>query len=134
MEKEDNIRWKQRFQNFGKALHFLENAIKIESPDITQKAGLIQFFEISFELSWKLLKDYLEEQGFKDIRSPKDSIKTAYEIGLINNGHTWLEALNDRNLTFHTYDEVLADKVTMEIIQNYYPLLNHLFKKLNSEN
>jgi nucleotidyltransferase substrate binding protein (TIGR01987 family) len=133
MEKEDDLRWKQRFQNFEKALHFLENAIKIESPDITQKAGLIQFFEISFELSWKLLKDYLEEEGFKDIRSPKDSIKTAFEIGLINDGHTWLDALNDRNLTSHTYDEVLADKVIMEIIHNYYPLLNQLYKKLNQE-
>ncbi|WPR75004.1 hypothetical protein [Algoriphagus sp. NG3] len=42
----DNIRWKQRFSNFNKAMNHLENALQIENPDIVQKAGIIQFFEI----------------------------------------------------------------------------------------
>ena len=70
MENQD-IRWKQRFQNFSKALDYLETALKIENPDIIQKAGIIQFFEMNFELSWNLVKDYLEEQGFVDVKSPR---------------------------------------------------------------
>lgn len=47
MENQD-IRWKQRFQNLSKALDYLETALKIENPDIIQKAGIIQFFEMNF--------------------------------------------------------------------------------------
>ena len=60
MGKED-IRWKQRFQNFEKTLNYLEDALNIEKPDIIQKAGTIQFFEMTFELAWNTMKDFLEE-------------------------------------------------------------------------
>ncbi len=46
-----DIRWKQRFQNFTKALNYLELALNIEKPNIVQKAGIIQFFEKGFELA-----------------------------------------------------------------------------------
>lgn len=131
--KNEEIRWKQRFENFRKSLGFLENAINIEEPDLTQKAGLIQFFEITFELSWNLMKDYLEEKGFADLRSPRDSIKTAFETELIKDGHTWLIALKNRNLTSHTYDEQLADIIVSEIKGSYYPLLKDLHDKLTPE-
>ncbi len=70
-----DIRWKQRFQNFSKSMEHLENALQIPSPDIVQKAGVIHFFEMSFELSWNMVKDYLEDQGFVDIKSPEGCTK-----------------------------------------------------------
>ena len=91
----DDIRWKQRLSNFQKALAHLSDAVELKNPSIIQQAGTIQFFEMSFELAWKTLKDYLEEQGFIDIKSPKATIKKAYEISLIEDGHLWLEALED---------------------------------------
>lgn len=127
---EQDIRWKQRFQNLEKSLRFLELAMKIENPDIIQKAGMIQFFEVSFELSWNVMKDYLEEQGFFELRSPRDTIKKAFEIGLITDGHTWMQALQNRNLTAHTYDEKMAEEVTEEIKLVYYPLLQEIYTKL----
>jgi len=68
-------RWQQRFQNFEKTLLFLEEAIAINAPSIFEQAGLIQFFEINFELSWNVMKEYMEAQGITDLRSPRDSIK-----------------------------------------------------------
>ena len=127
------IRWKQRFQNLEKSLGFLEQAISIEDPDIIQKAGLIQFFEISFELTWNVMKEYLEEQGFQDIRSPRDTIKKAFETELITNGHIWLQTLQNRNLTSHTYDEETADRVVKEISTIYHPLLKEVYNKLKPE-
>ncbi|WP_149241149.1 nucleotidyltransferase substrate binding protein [Dyadobacter sp. 32] len=127
------IRWKQRFQNLEKSLGFLEQAIAIEDPDIIQKAGLIQFFEISFELTWNVMKEYLEEQGFQDIRSPRDTIKKAFETELITNGHIWLQTLQNRNLTSHTYDEETADRVVKEISTIYHPLLREVYNKLKPE-
>ena len=125
MENPD-VRWKQRFSNFSKSMNYLEQALTIQSPDIVQKAGIIQFFEMSFELSWKVLKDYLEEQGFEDVISPRAAIKQAFEIGIIENGHGWLELLQDRNLTAHTYDEEKANEMEQLIHKNYFPLLKKL--------
>ena len=128
-----DVRWKQRFQNLEKSLQYLEQAIAIENPDIIQKAGLIQFFEISFELTWNVMKEYLEEQGFQDIRSPRDAIKKAFETQLISDGHTWLQTLQNRNLTSHTYDEETAERVVNEIETIYYPLLKEVYEKLKPE-
>ena len=125
MENPD-VRWKQRFSNFSKSMNYLEQALTIQSPDIVQKAGIIQFFEMSFELSWKVLKDYLEEQGFEDVKSPRAAIKQAFEIGIIENGHGWLELLQDRNLTAHTYYEEKANEMEQLIHKNYFPLLKKL--------
>jgi len=94
-----DIRWKQRFQNFEKALGYLEEAMNIDNPDIIQKAGMIQFFEMSFELAWNVIKDYLEEQGFTEVKSPRAALKKGFEIGLLKDGHSWMQLLGDRNIT-----------------------------------
>ena len=121
-----DIRWQQRFANYQKALALLQNAVAIPQPDITQQAGLIQFFEISFELSWKLLKDYLEQQGYAGINSPRSAIKQAFVMGVIHNGHTWLYMLENRNQTTHTYDEAEVTEITQKIREHYLPLFVQL--------
>jgi nucleotidyltransferase substrate binding protein (TIGR01987 family) len=125
MENKD-IRWKQRFQNYTKSLNFLEMALQIPNPDIVQKAGIIQFFEMSFELAWNLVKDYLEEQGFVDIKSPRGALKKAFETNILENGHDWMDLLQDRNLTAHTYDEQKATDMEQLIHHKYFPLLKAL--------
>ncbi len=130
MENKD-IRWKQRFQNFEKSLKYLEQALNIPEPDIIQKAGLIQFFEMSFELAWNVLKDYLEEQGFVEIKSPRSALKKAFETGLIEDGHRWMQLLDDRNITSYAYDEATVNMIERLIHQKYYPLLKQLYDTLN---
>ena len=127
-----DIRWKQRFQNFEKAILHLESALQLKDPDMLQKAGIIQFFEMSYELAWNTIKDYLEEQGFVDVKSPRSAIKKAFEIGLITDGHSWMDLLADRNLTSHAYDEVKATEVERLIHQKYYPLLTAFYKTFKS--
>jgi len=78
MNKE--IRWKQRFVNFDKAFQALERTVAIENPSEAERGGLIQFFEMAFELSWKTLKDYLEAGGFQ-VKSPRDVLKQAFQSG-----------------------------------------------------
>ena len=125
MDTQD-IRWKQRFQNYTKALNYLEQGLQIPNPDIVQKAGIIQFFEMSFELAWKLVKDYLEDQGFIDVKSPRAALKKALEINMLGNGHDWMNLLHDRNLTAHTYDEEKASDMEQLIQTKYFPLLKVL--------
>ncbi len=128
-----DIRWKQRFSNYEKALRHLEEALSVENPDIIQKAGMVHFFEMTFELSWKMLKDYLEAQGFEEVVSPRNAIKKAFETSLVQDGHSWMQMLENRNLTIHTYDEETADQVVAAIRETYYPLLKELYEKLKAE-
>lgn len=126
-ENNQDFRWKQRFQNFEKSFRLLEGALAVESPDIYQKAGMIQFFETTFELAWKLMKDYFESEGFADVKSPRAVIKKAFEVGLIEDGHVWMELLKDRNLTAHTYNQETADKVEELIRGKYFPYIHKLY-------
>lgn len=121
-----DMRWQQRLHNFTKAMKLLEMALAIEQPDMVQKAGIIQLFEMSFELAWKLLKDFLEDQGFQEVSSPRAALKKAFEVGLIQNGHHWMQLLEDRNLTSHTYDEDKATEMEQLINDKYYPILREL--------
>jgi len=131
-EYPQDIRWKQRFQNFERAYQLLEDTLRIQNPSDAERAGLIQFFEMAFELAWKLMKDYLEEQGFT-INSPKDAIKQAFQSEIIADGHGWIDALNDRNLTTHTYREETAVNVEQKIRKAYFPLLQILYEQFKGK-
>ena len=124
----EDIRYKQRFENFEKSFLKLQEALDILEPSDIEKAGIIQYFEISFELSWKLMKDYLLYLGY-DVNSPRESIKRAFAIGLIDYGEEWLNALIDRNLTVHTYDQEQADEIYLKIANVYFNLLQNLYNK-----
>ena len=132
MENLKDIRWRQRFENFEKSYKLMEKYSKEEIKTELEKAGMIQFFEITFELAWKALEDYLESEEFM-VKSPRETIKQAFQIGLIDNGHIWIDALSNRNLTTHTYDEALADNMVKEIKELYFPELKKMYDKLSQE-
>lgn len=132
MDNLKDIRWKQRFENFDKSYKLLNKYAKQPITTELERAGIIQFFEMTFELAWKVLKDYLEAQEYL-VKSPRETVKQAFQIGLIDNGHIWMDALSNRNLITHTYDEELANKMTNEIITMYLPELDKMYEKLSKE-
>ena len=90
-----DIRWKQRFQNYEKAFNRLSRAIeivRITPDDDLLQSGLVQTYEYTFELAWKTLKDYLEMEGFL-LRSPRETIRQGFQSGYITNAEDWLQAL-----------------------------------------
>ena len=127
-----DIRWIQRFSNFERSFLPLCEALKIESPSVVERAGLIQFFEMAFELSWKFLKDYDEMEGFAP-KTPREVIKQAFQAELVSDGHGWVNALQDRNLTSHTYNEKVAIDVENRIRIQYFPLLKELYEMFKSK-
>lgn len=128
---EDNlIRCKQRFENYVKSLSHLKKVTELEQLSDIEKAGLIQFFEVTFELAWKVMKDYLSAEDY-EVKSPRQSIKTAFEFGLIEDGKTWLEALEKRNLASYTYDDAILEELEDLILHTYYPLLEEFRKNIS---
>jgi len=119
------IRWKQRFENYQKAFLSLKEAVELPKLSNLERAGLIQNFEFCFELAWKTLKDFLESEGIT-AASPRESIKKAFQSSYIANGETWIEALDNRNLLSHTYNEDLSIRSCTWIREKYYPLLKSL--------
>ncbi|UOQ84697.1 nucleotidyltransferase substrate binding protein [Gracilibacillus salinarum] len=122
MDEMKEIRWKQRFENFEKSFKLLEKYASMSISTELERAGIIQFFETTFELAWKLLKDYLEAEGLV-AKSPRESIKQAFQAEIIEDGHLWMEALSKRSLTTHTYDQELAEKLVVEIQEQFLPIL-----------
>jgi nucleotidyltransferase substrate binding protein (TIGR01987 family) len=119
------IRWKQRFTNFQRAFRLLEQTAAKAELNEAERAGLIQFFEMAFELAWKTVKDYLEAEGYQ-VKTPRETLKQAFQIEVLEDGHAWMEALEDRNLTAHTYDEATSLLVETKIRRHYLPALARL--------
>ncbi len=125
MEQPD-IRWKQRFQNYEKALLRLQEAVEEEELSELERNGLIQRFEFTIELAWKTLKDFLENEGFV-VKSPKETIREAYRNQLIADAQVFLDALQRRNELSHDYDEDTFEKAEVEIKEKFFPALNELY-------
>ena len=132
MDEFKDIRWKQRFENFNKVYMLLEKYSSKKDLSELEQAGIIQFFEMTFELAWKVLKDYLESDGYL-VKSPRETIKQAFQNEIINDGHIWMDALSVRNLTTHTYDSNLVKKLIDEIVNIYFPELKQMHDKLERE-
>lgn len=129
---DQDIRWRQRFANYGKALLQLGDAVelnRLRELSHLEKQGLIQAFEFTHELAWNLLKDYLQDQGNQNIKGTKDAIREAFKVELITDGEEWMAMIQSRNLSTHTYDEATADRLVETIVERYYPL----FVKLREE-
>jgi len=106
--------------------------LQIEAPDEIYRAGIIQFFEMTLELAWKTLKDYLESQAF-EVKSPRDALQIAFQNDVIDNGHVWIDALQKRNLMAHTYDEQRAREAENLIRSNYIQEISKLINFLREK-
>jgi len=130
-----DVRWKQRFFNFNKALSQLEGAVSLSKQrELSQleKQGVIQVFEFTHELAWNVLKDYLEDQGEQNIRGSKDATRAAFKVALISDGEMWMSMIQSRNISSHTYDEDTAESLFIAIINDYYPLFTALKIEMES--
>jgi len=131
----NDIRWKQRFQNFEKAFLLLDEVAQrdLESFSKLEKEGIIQRFEMLIELSWKVIKDYLENQGYDNVKNGKQAIRQAFQDELITNAESWMQALQLRNLTSHIYDEKILQETLSFVINDFYPITRDLYHTLKKE-
>lgn len=132
---EKDIRWEQRFSNYEKALHKLNQSVEYIQNNFFEekygdldnvldemlKEGLIQRFEYTFELAWNVMKDYAEYQANPDIGGSRDAIRDAFERKLIADGKLWMDMITSRVKTSHTYNEETAEEIYSKILDKYHP-------------
>lgn len=129
---EPDIRWKQRFDNLQSALQLLREAVTVHAAkpeDDMIRMALIKSFEMTFELSWKTMKDYLKHNGI-DVKLPREIIKQAFATDILVNGQAWIGMLEDRNLMTHVYDKALAQEAVNSICIRYMPEIEQLYRYL----
>ncbi len=128
----NDIRWKQRFQSFEKSYLLFDEAMKMDNETLSQleKEGIIQRFEVLIELSWKTLKDYLENEGYDQVKNGKQAIRVAFQDEIITDAENWMESLKKRNLTSHTYNEKILAETLIFLKNVFYPLVRDLYFNL----
>ncbi len=117
------------------ALIRLEEALATygDTPNSVVRDGVIQRFEFTTELAWKATREYLLDQGYADINSPKAVMRQAYADGLITDQSGWLKLLEDRNLTSHIYNDATASEIFQRISTSHLALFQALSKKLEGK-
>ena len=124
-----DIRWKQRLTNYTRAFQSLTEAVELSQQrglSALEQQGLIQSFEFTHELAWKMLKDYLEYQGVSNIIGSRDASRVAFQNALIQDGEVWMQMIAARNQTSHTYNLKIAQSVVESILNRFYPAFKQL--------
>lgn len=124
-----DIRWEQRFEHFDRAVNLLREPIEmgVDTLSALEKEGTIQRFEVTVELAWKTLKDYLENEGkVLDAMTPRTVIKEGFAARILHDGQVWIDMLDHRNLLSHTYDSEAFDRAVEAIRDRYFAAIEQL--------
>lgn len=128
-----NIRWQLRFENYCHALKTIEEVThRYKSLSELEKDGLIQRFEFTFDLAWKVMQDYLNYMGYKDIKGPR-SVITQMGQDEVLDPFIWDDILLARNELSHVYDEQKSCSYLDKIIFDYYPALVDFESKMKDK-
>mgnify|MGYP000458384905 FL=1 len=116
----------EKYEQFEAAVFRLREALEDyrSTPLSSVRDGVIQRFEFCAELAWKTMREYLLDQGYTEINSPKAVIRQAFAYGMIEDAEGWVRLMNDRNLTSHVYDEKTAEEIFRRIETVYLALFD----------
>ncbi len=132
----NELRWIQRFQNFDEAYQtfgrVFERYQATPGDEIIQIA-LIQAFEFTFEIAWKTMKDYLEHEGYDGLGNSKQTVRVAFQAGLISEPDAWMMAIAKRTMTSHVYNAVILQETIAFIRDGFYPLVSWLHAELRQK-
>ncbi len=117
-KKNNHTKLKDSFEKLFLAQKSLEEAVALPIKNDRDLAGIIQSFEFVYELAWKTLKRLLETLGHQT-NTPRDVFKTAYGATLLSEEKVWIDILEDRNKTSHTYSRKMAEELVAKIKSKY---------------
>ncbi len=119
---EPTQKFNYKAKQLEKAYKRFEDAVSQERNEFVQDS-VIQRYEFTFELFWKVGKFYLEIQWIQ-VNSPRAVMKSLYEIGVIDDVDLFLDMMEVRNLSSHIYDEEKSNEIYDFITKNYQHLYN----------
>jgi nucleotidyltransferase substrate binding protein (TIGR01987 family) len=125
-------RFKERKEDYKNALARLEEALQVEPNEIIID-GILHRFEFTFELAWKVIKDYMEYMGISEgTGSPRENIKLAYKYQIISDGELWIDIMLSRNALSHLYNENESRTIYEKIKTKYIKAFKELDEKFEN--
>ena len=115
--------------NLDRALSKLKEFAQEGELREVERAGVIQAFEFSFELFWKTFKKIADDRGYR-AGSPKTSLQMAFQEGIIEHEKIWLDMLEDRNRSVHSYNEATAQAILDNIRGGYIDAFDLCLERL----
>ena len=125
----------KKYENFCSSLGNMKDIYNYEEPyDNVVLTGLIGLYEITFEQSWKMMKEILQNHGYEEgaTGSPKIILKTAYKAGMIKDEELWLRALQARNNVTHSYNQKIALGIVSEAKNEFYKMFVELKEEVEN--
>ena len=130
---DSGIRWQQRLDNYVRALAQLRSAVTLGAErDLSEleQQGMIQAFEFTHELAWNVMKDYFFFQGASQITGSRDATRQAFSVGLFEDGEGWMEMIQSRNQSSHTYNRAIALALVERITSRYTALFEQFSERM----
>jgi len=129
----DSVRWQQRFDHFRRALMSIESvAAGYNQMSDLEHDGLIQRFQYTFDLAWKVMQDYLRFVGYNNISGPRASLTQMAKDGFID-PFVWEELLIARNELSHVYSEIRSREHLTGIVQDFLPAFREFRSKMEEK-
>ena len=125
----------KKYENFCSSLGSMKDIYNYEEPyDNVVLTGLVGLYEITFEQSWKMMKEILQNHGYEEgaTGSPKIILKTAYKAGMIKDEELWLRALQARNNVTHSYNQKIALGIVSEAKNEFYKMFVELKEEVEN--
>lgn len=135
----EKLRWQHRFDNFRRAYILLQEGVeRVHEGESGQRAidqlakeGVIKRFRFCMELSWKVIKDFLEHQGTAFPRiTPRSVLREAVARKLISDGETWMKALDTRKKMSHPHTKEAHEAALQLVSSEYLPCFSELYQEL----
>ena len=125
----------KKYENFCASLRNMKEIYNYKEPyDNVVLTGLVGLYEITFEQSWKMMKEILQDHGYEEgaTGSPKIILKTAYKAGMIRDENMWLRALQARNNVTHSYNQKIALGIVDEAKNEFYKMFTDLKEEVEN--
>ena len=125
----------KKYENFCSSLGNMKDIYNYEEPyDNVVLTGLVGLYEITFEQSWKMMKEILQNHGYEEgaTGSPKIILKTAYKAGMIKDEELWLRAIQARNNVTHSYNQKIALGIVSEAKNEFYKMFVELKEEVEN--
>lgn len=121
--------WIESFETLKQAHSKLKEFVETDNGSEKDRSAIINAFQYTFELWWKTMQKYMQEQQLLEELGPAATIRGAFHYQFIDDGDSFMAMLKDRNLITHTYKEDVAIDIYTNIKEKYVDLLEEFIQE-----
>lgn len=123
----------ESYETFKIAFLKLKEFVITDDGSEKDRGAIINAFQYTFELWWKTLQKYMQQEEMLEEYGPGATIRNAFQYNILQEGQDYMNMLRDRNLITHTYKEDIANDIYIRIKSEYISLLERFIEKFDKK-